>query len=546
MQGLDHSSLMYMLAGIGLFMYGMTLASKNLQRLSANRIREALSAVSDKPFVGILVGIFLTLMIQSSGAVTAMLVGLGTAGVVTLRQVMSVLLGTTIGTTLTVQLLSFNVAQFGLPIFSISFFVYFLTSNKKVKQFMSVWMGFGMIFWGLEFVSVGTQALKSSPLFLELLGQLKEFPVYTILLTAIFTAVVHSSAVTIGFAMTLASGSLISSTDAMYWVYGANIGTTATALMASFGGNYVGRQVAWAHFFYKIASVFVFIFFTNEFIHLIQMGNPARTIANAHTLFNIIAAGIFLPFINYGAKWIEKLFQPLPSEREFSVKYLQKSNFENLNVGMAQAERECMRMADIVISMVKDSVQLFKMENRDLEDSIRERDNRVDLLNKEISLFLAHFADGTGPTPKQILRVMSFSTDLESVGDVIDNSILDLAKKKNALKLTFSDQGLQEIGEMHSLVLEAAQLSASCFQLRNKELASRVIYLKRRVRELEKSLRESHLDRLAKGIKESKNTSSIHLDVLSEYRRIAGLMCNHVYGIFKSQENYYITPRRES
>lgn len=307
--------------GIAFFMFGMRIASDSLQKLMANRMRDLIAHLSNRPFYGVVVGVVLTLMIQSSGAVTSMLVGLGSAGVITISQVMSVILGTTIGTTFTVQLLSLNIAQYGLLIFTLSFFVQFVSKNRSLKLVMSVFMGFGLIFWGLELISFGTQALKNLEMFSSILLSLSQNPFLTIILTAFFTAIVHSSVVTIGFAMSLAMSGSIDLVNATYWVYGANIGTTAIALIAAMGGNYVGKQVAWAHALYKVASVAIFYYFTSYFADVMTTDNPARDVANIHTVFNVLAAIVFYPFIGKGAKLIERLWQPSEYEKEFGVKY---------------------------------------------------------------------------------------------------------------------------------------------------------------------------------------------------------------------------------
>jgi len=167
-------------------MFGMSLASEHLQKLLANRMRDLLAKLSENHMYGIAVGVGLTLMIQSSGAVTSMLVGLGSAGVVSLSQVMSVILGTTIGTTFTVQLLSFNIAQYGMPIFSFAFIIYFIAHKKALKHTMSVVMGFGLIFWGLELIGIGTHSLREAEFFIDFLGFLKENPLMAIIATSAF------------------------------------------------------------------------------------------------------------------------------------------------------------------------------------------------------------------------------------------------------------------------------------------------------------------------------------------------------------------------
>lgn len=541
----QHSSILLTLSGVSFFMLGMNLASENLQKLAANRTRDLIVSLSKRPFFGVLVGIGLTLIIQSSGAVTSMLVGLGSAGVFGLQQVMSVILGSTVGTTFTVQLLSLNVAQYGLPIFAVSFTIFFLAKNRILKQVMATAMGFGLIFFGLEMIGFGTQELRNVQTFSAFLRSLNENPFLALLVTATFTGIVHSSAVTIGFAMALTVSGQISLVDAVYWVYGANIGTTATALLASFGGNYVGRQVAWAHCFYKIVSVLLFLPFTEQLANLFGSESPQRDLANIHTAFNVGAAAVFYPFIKHGSRLIEKVFPPSESEKEFTVKFLDRGNYQSTSVAVAHAEREVLRMADIVLSMVKDSCRVLKDESPDLEHDIRLRDDRVDLLNREINLFLVrHMEDGDIVAQRNMMRIIDFSADLESAADVVDNSILDLARKKHTLKLEFTSEGWKEIQEIHKDVVQAVEMSISCFQVEDKELAAKVIFHKREIRQMERRFREANIERLVKGRNTSVNTSSIHLDALTEFRRIVGIVSNHAYGLLKDADPYNALPRR--
>jgi phosphate:Na+ symporter len=213
---------------------------------------------------------------------------------------------------------------------------------------------------------------------------------------------------------------------------------------------------------------------------------------------------------------------------------------------LAHAERECLRMADIVNSMIKDSLLILRNENLDLVEDLRARDNKVDMLNREISLFITKYMDTTdGTLHRQMVRLFGYASDLESAADVIDNSMLELGRKKHSLKVDFSEQGWKELESLHTAVMEVAALSLSCFQLQSKDLASKVVFKKRVIRKMEKTMREAHIARLVEGRKESINTSSIHLDVLSDYRRVVGLLANHVYGFLRDSDKYNITPRRD-
>lgn len=541
-----HSSLVITLGGVAFFMYGMSLTSDSLQRLAANRIRDLITSLSRKPILGVLLGVALTLILQSSGAVTSMLVGLGSAGVIALTQVMGVILGTAVGSTLTVQILSFDIAKYGLPLFVIGFFIQFLAKNNTLKNSMMALAGAGLIFWGLEMIRMGTSVLQSSDLFSSVLSSLMANPFYTILVTAIFTAVVHSSAVTIGVAMTLVAQGSIDIYHTVYWIFGANIGTTATALLASTGSNSVGKQVAWAHCFYKLASVLLFFPFSYWFVDFIATGELARDVANINTLYNLIAALIFFPGISYGAKLVEKVFPPTQEERAFSTEHLSKENWESPSVVLARAEREILRMGDLVIHMIADSLDLFRKDDPETFSRMRKSDDRVDLLSRELSLYLAeHMERAPISFHKQMIRQLNVVADWESAADVVENQLLELASKKHKLKLEFSKEGWTDLEELLAAVRQVAEMSLVCFQSQDQDLAARVVFHKRNIRRLEERMRENHIARLVKGKPESINTSSIHLDVLGEYRRLVGLMSNHVYQLLKGTDPYNILPRRE-
>lgn len=541
-----HSALVMTLGGVAIFMLGMNLASENLQKLASDRIRDIVTTLARKPFWGLFLGVGLTMILQSSGAVTTLLVGLGSAGVISLPQVMSVILGTAIGSTITVQVLSFDVAKFGLPIFAMFFFVNFLSRQRTLKNFAAAAMGFGLIFYGLEVIKVGTESLRHFEHFQAFVNTLNENPLYAVLLTAFFTSIVCSSAVTISIAMTLCAHNLISLDQSIYWIFGANIGTTSTALIAASGGNFVGRQVAYAHLFYKLASVVIFFPIAHALAEFLAMGEPARDVANINTIYNVAAAAIFYPFLYKGAAIVQKLFPPSKEEQQYSVKYLKKKDWESPSVIVAHAEREALRMADVVMSMIDDSLKLFRRDDPEMIAHMRRRDDRADLLARELNLYLAQQLD---PAPegirKQMLKLMYFVTDLEAAADVVDNQLLELAQKKHHLKVNFSEDGWKDLEELSSAVTHIAGMAIACFQTQDKDLAAKVVFHKRNIRKLEQKMRESHISRLVKGTPESIITSSIHLDVLGEYRRIVGLLSNHVYSLLKDADPYGILPRRE-
>jgi phosphate:Na+ symporter len=406
-------------------------------------------------------------------------------------------------------------------------------------------MGIGMLFWGLELIRMSTQSLASNDVFKLLLDSLIETPALAMLLTSVFTAVVHSSAVTIGLAMTLTGQGLIPIEDSIYWIFGANIGTTATALLASTGANTLGRQVAWAHCFYKLAGVLIFLPLARPVAEWLSTGEPLRDVANINTFYNCVAAILFYPWIRQGADWIQKLFPPTDEEREFSAQFLKKTDWESPSVVVAHAEREILRMSDIVSSMINDSLKLVKKSDPDLVASIRKRDDQTDILSRELNLYLAQQLE-QAPAAIQLdmIRLMNYSADLEAAADVVDNQIIELANKTHHLKVVFPEEGWKDLQEMADMAVRIASMSIACYQTRDKDLAAKVIYFKRDARKMEQRMRESHIARLVKGSQESINTSSIHLDLLGEYRRIVGLMSNHVYSLLKDTDPYNLLPRK--
>ncbi len=524
-----NSYFIIFISGIALFLYGMGLACSSLEKLMAGKITGLLNRLSQSKFLAILTGVILTALMQSSGAVTSMLVGLGSAKVVNLRQVMGVIIGTAIGTTLTVQLISLDLTHYALPVFAVAFAVYFKAKKTVFKNLSLTFMGFGLLFLGLQLISTASHHFAENPHLTELFQSVRDNPGYSLLISVLFCAIVQSSAVTIGLAMSLAMVKAITFYDAMLWVYGANIGTTSVALIAAAGGNYVGRQVAWAHFFYKTISVVIFYPFTQIFIDFLLSFDTtvARSIANAHLIFNVLSAVIFFPFINKGAELIEKMF-PRQASEEFGTEFVNMNNYQSSALAVSYANREIMRTADIALGMIKDSIRLFETNDPKDFDSIKERDNKVDFLYRETKMFLLDHANKSNTVVHQnIMSMIMFLSDLERAADAIDINILALAIKKNALKLEFSGEGWAEICRMHEQVVKVAAMAINAYQ--NKELADEAIQLKRDLAKLEITLRENHIGRLNRGLNTSINTSSIHLDLLSEYRRIASLLCNHAY-----------------
>lgn len=402
---------------------------------------------------------------------------------------------------------------------------------------MLVGVGFSLLFLGLGFISASSKIIATEPWLQNSFEQLRQNNLLSLLAATLFCVLVQSSAVTISLAMSLAQSGVLTVEQALFWVYGANVGTTSIALIAASGSNYIGKQVAWAHFFYKFISVLIFLM---PPVHLGLLWllshfetSAFRSIANGHLWFNLISAALFFPFIKPGAKLIEKLF-PKDSKEEFAAEFLNLNNYQSSALAVSYANREILRTADLVLGMIQDSVKLFEKADPALIESIKDRDNKVDFLYRETKMFLLDHANKSNAGVNQnVMQMIMFLSDLERSADAIDINLITLAIKKNALKLEFSKEGWDEIKQMHEAVVRVAMHATNAYQ--QKELCDNVIQQKRELAKLEISFREHHIERLNKGFRETINTSSIHLDLLSEYKRIASLLCTHAYNNMKEQ-----------
>lgn len=525
---LEHSSVIVLLSGLAFLLFGLSLASESLQKLAANKIRRILNRLQDSGIVGVAIGALLTLLMQSAGAVTATLVNLGTAGVLTLQQVMGVIIGTAIGAALTVQLISLHVSGFGLPLFILGFTVSFMTKNRRVVNIFEFIMAVGLLFFGLEMIRSGSLAMVKVELLAEALNFLKANWFAAFIVSGVLTSFFHSSTATLGVVMGLAASGVLDFKSAMVWIYGANIGTTSTALITGLRANYLGRQIAWANFLYRLASVALFLPFADVTVAYLQelVGSAQGQVATAYLALNIFSASIFFPLRRIGIAIIEKTIQPREGEQEFSVRFLKRSTYESFAMGLAHAKREMFEMGDIVYQMAERSLEVFQDESPENFEQIRKLDDRVDLLLREIKFFLIRVSDQAPEGLSQsVIDVISFGSDLEAAADIIDHHLLDLAAKKGKKRLEFSTEAWSDLQRLHHSAVRATSLAVTYFQTEDLKIAEQLLGLKYEARDLEQQSRESHISRLSKG--ESLGASAIYLETVNTYLQLIEMLSRH-------------------
>ncbi|HSE96037.1 MAG TPA: Na/Pi cotransporter family protein, partial [Methylomirabilota bacterium] len=361
--------LIILFGGMALLLYGMQLTGEGLQRAAGARLRQILTHLVRNRFTALLTGAGVTALIQSSTATTVMLIGFVQAGLLTLHQAMGIILGADIGTTFTVQLLAFRIYDYALLLVGLGFVAWFFLKRRLVRDLGQAVLGFGLIFLGLKLMIDGMAPLKDSTLVAQVLLAFAESPILGIAAGAVFSAVVHSSAATIGLAIALAGHGLLPLAAAVPLVLGANIGTCATALAASLGSTTEAKRVGVAHIGFKLLGAVVVLPILEPFVTLTAWtaADPARQIANAHTLFNVAISLLFLPFQDPAARLITALVPDRPEEEaRFRTRYLDERFADQPSLAIGQATREALRMADIAQGMFRDAAVVFRSGSQEL------------------------------------------------------------------------------------------------------------------------------------------------------------------------------------
>ncbi len=523
--------------GVLLLLYGIRLINDGLQNAAGPRIRTLLRSLTSNRLAAVGAGAFITGLIQSSSATSVMLVGFVSAGLMSFRQTLAVVLGADIGATLTVQLIAFHVTDYAVLLVGLGLSLSLFAKRHHLKNIGQGLLGFGFVFLSIRIMSDALAPLQQNDLFKEVMVVLVGSPFTGILLSALFTGLIHSSAATIGIALALAANGLVSLEGAIYIVLGANIGTCSTALMASFRAPAEARRVAWAHVLFKAAGVAVLLAVLPLFERLvIYTGSDlSRQIANAHTLFNIFLALIFLPFLGLVAKLLVRLVPESTVEKRFGPMYLDDHVLGTPSLALSQATREVLRESDIVKEMLADAVRIFEVEDQGVILAVRDKDNLVDVLDRQIRLYLTRLSSSrlTEFQGRRAVALLEASRDLESIGDIIDRNIIPLALKRITKGLMFSAEGIREITDYHRKLIENFDMALSAFSSQDQDLARRVLRNKEELEGLERELIQAHLDRLRKGLRESIDTSHIHLDAIGNLARINALITHIIYPVFE-------------
>ncbi len=497
-----------LLGGLALFLFGLNRMTDNLQAAAGNEMRNILKKLTNTPFKGVLVGIGVTALIQSSSATSVMIIGLVNAGIMTLQQAVGVVMGANIGTTLNAQLIAFNFGEIAYLFVFIGVMGMFVQRSRKMERWSNVIMGFGLLFVGLGVMSRAVLGLQNSPLALETLTKVSSNPILAILVSMSLTMIIQSSSASVGIVMILAKAGLISFEGALYFVYGDNIGTTITAWIASLGSNNTAKRVALVHTLFNVLGTVIFATLTwagyyTKFINLITPGdvfsevlterNIARHIVNAHTFFNIFNTMLLLPFAGLLAKFASLVIPKDPEDMVFmgEPKHLNYHLVGDSHIAIDQSLKEMREMLRLVQMGVHVSYEAFRDKNYKKQVRISRIEQAIDQLQREITRYLVVVNERTRSQTviQKIPALLHTVNDIEKIGDFIEeiNRILNyqIPAQKNPLEQDFREI----IDSFNAQFSEMVDLSIDYLEELKPSFTFKIIEMKGRLTEIHSRLR---------------------------------------------------------
>jgi phosphate:Na+ symporter len=530
--------LMGLFGGLALFLFGMEQMATALKAVAGSRMKEILGKLTTNRFLGVVTGAFVTAVIQSSSVTTVLVVGFISAGLMTLAQSIGVILGADIGTTITAQIIAFKVTKYALLLITIGFTMDFLSKKEMVKHRGKGIMGLGLVFFGMSVMGEAMSPLSSYEPFLSWMAHL-EVPVFGIIVGAIFTALIQSSSAMTGVVIVMASQGLISLPAGVALVFGANIGTCITALLASIGKPRVAVQAAVAHILFKVVGVLIWIAFIDHLVDLVVWLSPVaedltgaaklaaespRQIANAHTVFNVANTLIFLPFAPQFARLVEWLVpeKEVEERRIVRAKYLDDSLLSTPDLAIDRARLEILHMGDKVRDMLRDILPAMTSGTRESLQRVEEMDDAVDVLHSQIVAFFGRISQRalSASQTAELMALMEAAKDLESMGDVIETNLVAIGIRRVDENVQISDVTRNLIQDFHATVSGAAENALLAVTQRNERAAQAVLSLKKKINRMSENATLHHVERLVASEPNRLTAYAIETDILSNLKRI--------------------------
>ncbi len=538
---MDFSVIVTLMGGLGLFLLGMKQMSDGLEKAAGAKMRGILEAVTTNRLMGTLIGILFCAVIQSSSATTVMAVSFVNAGMMTLSQAAGIIMGANIGTTITSQLVSFNLSAYAPLFLFLGVVMTQFMKNGRIKKIGEVILGFGVLFMGLSVMSGSMSALKDSPQVAGLLGGLRS-PLLGVLMGTVITAAIQSSSVTVSILLLMAQQGLIELPICFYIILGCNIGACMSALLASLSGKKDAKRAALIHLFFNIIGTLIMYVvltvaggFVLDMIVRISGSDPGRCVANAHTLFKICQVIILFPF----TEGIVKLtYLAVPGEdktgdTEFELYYIGSKAMFSPTTAVVEAVRELEHMGALAYENLNRGLDALISLDEEEINRIYEVEKQINFMNHAITDYLVKINQLTLPIDDSmsIGALFHVVNDIERIGDHAEN-LGDSARNRIRDHITFSDVGLSELREMGAKVNKILEYSIDMFAHNTKEHLQDIMDLENEIDEMERQFQKNHVERLTRN-ECTAASGMIFSDAISGFERVADHATNIAYALLE-------------
>ena len=530
-----------LLGGLGLFLYGMQMMSNGLEAAAGNRMKKILERLTSNRFLGVLVGAGITAAIQSSSATTVMVVGFVNSGMMTLSQAVWIIMGANIGTTITGQLIALDVGALA-PLFAfIGVALIVFVKKQRVHHYGKIIAGLGILFIGMDMMSSSMMPLRESEAFINLMTKFSN-PVLGILAGTIFTAIIQSSSASVGILQALASSGVIGLSQAVYVLFGQNIGTCITAVLASIGTSRSAKRTTIIHLMFNIIGTIIFTIICiltpfALFVEGLTPGTVSQQIANMHTIFNITTTILLLPFGNYLAKLATKILPDLPEEKSdvMHLEFIRPIPIENRGetkiglsaIAITAIKKELQRMTSMARENVTMSFEAVRDANTSMLDDIRNREEYIDYLNKEISKYVSRtLVKERNPKDSQYMSALfKVCGNLERIGDHAMNigEYTNMIKEKD---ITFSREVRGQLAMMQEVCEKALDMIDQIEQVGySAETLKKIEDLEQQIDDMTEDFRNSQIERMQTGAC-SDEGCVIYSEMLTDFERIGDHILN--------------------
>lgn len=540
---MDIQTLIFMfVGGLGIFLFGIKSMGDGLQKAAGDGLRGLLDRFTTKPLMGVLTGIIVTVLLQTSSGTTVLTIGLVTAGFMTLKQAIGVIMGANIGTTVTAFIIGINISDYALPILALGAFLIFFFKNHKVNNFGSVFFGFGALFYGLNLMGDAMKPLRDAPFFADLTISMSDHPILGVLIGVGFTVVIQSSSAAIGLLQTLFDQGAINLQAALPVLLGDNIGTTITAVLAAIGASVAAKRAALTHVIFNvIGTIIVLILFVpfTSFVAYMQTAldlNPRMTLAFAHGIFNVSNTIIQFPFIAALAWMVTKMVPGKDTLIEVKPVHLgEKFIRQSPSVALGQGKKEVLRMGELAEQGLKEVSTYFDTHGKKNRELLPQIEDALNNLDKVITDYLVQISyhSLSDPDMKSHSVLLNTVMDLERIGDHIEN-VMELVDHQISHKVKFSETAKKDLVSMLDLTSTTLNLAMESLEENNESRATVVLANEKLIDKMEKDLRNKHIQRL----NDNRCTGTagiVYVDIVSNLERIGDHAANIADSVISNQ-----------